>query len=258
MPDEPTVANPDEAKLTDTSEPITPTETPSIENKKTAKSHKIFIYIILIAVLIIFLGILAYINLFTGKSQEKEPTATSSATKTEKVEIEDVAPANKNQEAKTPVVTYCTDGSIFENKQQGYKVCLIKGWYTSEFDPTSKSVGFDSNPIPEASEYGGLVVVNVSSKTVEEVVTEVNNNLENETSSSLTVNGTSGTQVSGNIPADSFYYAGEKEIESIFSKFNRTYEVTMITPLDKLAANQAIYNDFLAGWRFLETAESPP
>ncbi|OGY21064.1 MAG: hypothetical protein A2126_04430 [Candidatus Woykebacteria bacterium GWB1_45_5] len=254
MPEEPVVEN-----SINTPKPPPPTENTPSEQNKIVKSRKVIIYVVLIAVLIILLGILAYINLFAGKSQEKEQSATSSATKTDKVEIEEVGPARKTEETNAPkVASYCTDGLVYENKKQGYKVCLIKGWYTSEFTPPATSVGFDSNPIPEASEYGGLIVVNVSNKTTGEVTADVNNNLDGETSSNTTVDGVAGTQVSGNIPADNVYYPDYKEIVTIVSKFNRTYEVTMITSPDKLAANQAIYNDFLAGWRFLGMAESPP
>jgi hypothetical protein len=236
-----------------------PTEVPT-EQPKTAKSKKIIIYVGLIVVLLLLLGILAYINLFTEKSQEKEPEATSSATKVEKQEeIEEVGAANETQDTKvTKVAAYCTDGSIFENTKQGYKVCLIKGWYTSEFDPSSKSVGFDSNPIPEASEYGGLIVVNTSNQTASEISAQTADSLDGETSTNVTIDGVSGTQISGTIPADNVYYPDYKEVVTIVSKFNRTYEVTMITSPDKFAANQATYNDFLAGWHFLGMAESPP
>jgi len=229
------------------------------DKTKIHKESKIIIYAVLIAILVVFLGILAYVNLVSGRHQEKEKAATTSASKSGKVDIEEVAPANKAEEKEQPkVISYCENGLVYENKNQGYKVCLIKGWYKSEFTPDSSSVGFDSNPIPEASEYGGLIVVNVSNKTSGEVMTEVSNNLDGETSSNVTVDGVAGTKVIGSLPADNVYYPGYKEVVTIFGKFNRTYEVTMITDPARLATNEPVYNDFLTGWRFLTSAASPP
>ena len=250
MPEEASVNNPsDSTKYTK--------EDNSIDKTKSPKTSKIVIYALLIVILVVFLGILAYINLFAGKNKEKETQATPSASKAVKQEEVEETKETKDTEVTKPEA-YCTDGTVYENTKQGYKVCLIKGWYTSEFDPLAKGVGFDPNPIPEASEYGGIIVVNVSDKAAAQVTITVNENLEGETSSAVTVNGVAGTQISGNIPADNFYYPGYKEVVSIFSKFSRTYEVTMISAPDKLTANQGLYNDFLAGWRFLGMAGSPP
>ena len=223
-------------------------EVASTNQPKIVKPSKIVIYVILIAILVILLGVLAYINLFAGKSAKKETPSQPATTKS----------AEQKKTKPTAEASYCLAGQIYENKKQGYKVCIIKAWYSKEFNSSGTSVGFDSSPIPEASEYGGLIMVNVSNKTTSEATNTINSSLNGVASRAVTVDGAAGTQISGNIPADSFYYAGDKEIVSIFTKFKRTYEVLMITAPDKLVTNQGLYNDFLASWRFITGTPNPP
>jgi len=221
------------------------------DKNKTGKPRNIAIFGIFALVLIILIGAFSYATFVAGKNKKQ---STPSSAKTGSTE----AAKTKTSSGDKTAATYCTSGQVYENKKQGYKVCLIKGWQTREFDNSAASVGFDPNPIPEASEYGGIIVVNVTNKTTSDVSNTINNDLEGETSSSVNVDGIVGTQISGSIPADSFYYAGYKEVASIFSKFKRTYEVTTISAPDKLTTNQGLYNDFLASWRFLSGTPNPP
>jgi len=224
------------------------------EKSKATKKTKLIIISVIALVLIAILGALAYFLFFADKKENKEESAAKKATESAKQ-----SSSSKDSKKTSPVdLTYCTNGKLYENKKQGYKVCLIKGWYTQEFSVSAATVGFDPNPIPEASEYGGVIVVDVSAKSVPDTLTETGNNIENEVVSNITVDGVSGKQLIGDIPADNFYYANYKEIASIFSKFNRTYRVTTISQPEKLTTSKQIHTDFLASWRFIAGTPNPP
>lgn len=217
----------------------------SSDKNKTNKPRNIIFFGVLLLVLIILLGAFSYTTFLAGKNK-KQPSPQISTK------------PSSTEGAKTKPSSYCPSGQVYKNKKQGYQVCLIKGWYTRQFNLSAASVGFDPNPIPEASEYGGLIVVSVSNKTSAEVLTNATGGLENKKSSSVTVDGATVTQIMGNIPADNVYYPNFKEAVSIFTKPPRTYEVTMLSPSEKLAANKKIYDDFLAGWEFLPDTPNPP
>ena len=220
----------------------------SSEKNKTNKPRNIIFFGVLLLVLIILLAAFSYTTFLAGKNK-KQPSPQISTT------------PGSTEGAKTKPSSsssYCSGGQVYENKKQGYKVCLVKGWYTREFDHSAASVGFDQNPIPEASEYGGLIVVSVSNKTSLEVLTNATGGLENKKSSSVMLDGATGTQITGDIPADNVYYPSYKEVVSIFAKPPRTYEVTMLSQPEKLVDNQKIYDDFLSSWSFLPDTPNPP
>ncbi|MEX0587328.1 MAG: Gmad2 immunoglobulin-like domain-containing protein [Patescibacteria group bacterium] len=151
----------------------------------------------------------------------------------------------------------CED-QTYTNTHQGYEVCYPDGWYTQAFGYSQLSVGFDAAAIPEASEYGGVFVVNVSRESAATVIADQLSNLDSPTTTTVTVDSVSGIRIEGVIPADSFFFAGYREAVIMMEKFGRTYTVRMLSSPDGYATNLPLYNAFVESWKFLEGTAAAP
>ena len=176
-------------------------------------------------------------------SSEEEPGACEESDKAEEEEVVEEI--------------YTCEGQIYTNTNQGYKVCYSTGWYTQVFESPKKIVGFDPNPIPEASEYGGVFMISISSKSVADLKTQYSADIVSPTTVTDTVDGVSGVRLSGTISSDSAFFPNYHEVFTMVKKFNRTYVIQLLSSPSSYAANLTLYNEFVNSFRFLNSAASP-
>jgi hypothetical protein len=141
---------------------------------------------------------------------------------------------------------------------QGYKVCYSNGWHTQEFGSDKKSVGFDPNPIPEASEYGGVFMISIWDSNLADLSIQFSADLSSPSSTTATVDGVSGVKLSGTIPSNSAFFANYHEVYTMVKKFSRAYVIQLMSPPGSYAADLALYNKFVNSFRFLGSASSSP
>lgn len=154
--------------------------------------------------------------------------------------------------------TYCPDGEIYENSRQGYKVCNERGWSRREFGYSQPLVGFDPQPIPTASEYGGMITVSAQREKNAELLADYLSNLTDPTTVAATVGGVLGIKVTGRVPAKSEFFANYFQIYTVFEKFGRTYVITLLSNPTNYENNVLLYENFVAGFKFLAEVPSVP
>lgn len=151
----------------------------------------------------------------------------------------------------------CDLGQDYTNEKQGYRVCFDEAWQTKETKISGLTVGFSAQTIDNA--FPGTIVTNISDKSVEIALDERINQSSKFDFNAFTVATVKGSRVNftrlRDDPLSANYPAG---IETYFSRFGRTYVVTLITSGEDLAENTIIYDEFLASWEFLSKVEDPP
>lgn len=149
-------------------------------------------------------------------------------------------------------------GQLYTNTRQGYTVCYSAGWYNREFGYSQLSVGFDSFPIPEAGEYGGVFTVAVFREDSAGLIAQHLQSLSDPTTSTVMMDTVSGVRVEGTLPADDVFFPNYRQAIIVFEKFGRTYLVTLLSSPDGYAANLPLYEDFVASWKFIEGTAAAP
>ncbi len=149
-------------------------------------------------------------------------------------------------------------GQVYTNTRQGYTVCYPSGWYNREFGYSQLDVGFDSFPIPEAGEYGGVFTVSVSRQASTALIAQYLQSLKNPTTSTVTMDTSSGVRVEGTLPSDDVFFPNYRQAVIVFEKFGRTYTVTMLSSPDGYAVNLPLYEAFVASWKFVEGTAAAP
>jgi len=152
--------------------------------------------------------------------------------------------------------TYCPLGQIYENSRQGYKVCYPAGWHTQEFVYSQLSAGFDPAPIPEASEYGGMIHAAVRREGSASLIAQYLLNLETPATSAVMLDGVSGIKLLGTIPAGNVFFPGYFQAYTVFEGHGRTYVVQLLSSPDGYEQNLLTYEEFIDSFRFLD--EVPP
>lgn len=150
------------------------------------------------------------------------------------------------------------EGQIYTNTRQGYKVCYPKGWYTRDFGYSQLSVGFDAFPIPEASEYAGVFSIAVSRRNSATVIAEYLSNLNEQATTTITIDSVSGIRVEGTLPVDDVFFPKYHQAAIVLEKFGRTYTIGMLSSPDGYVANLPLYNSFVASLKFLDGTSAAP
>lgn len=153
---------------------------------------------------------------------------------------------------KPQIQVYCEGGQIYENTRQGYKVCYPSGWYSQEFGYSQLMAGFDSSPIPQASEYAGMITVRVSRDASAALLAQYLAELENSTTAAISVDDVLGIKVMGTVPASSEFFPGYVQVYSVFEKFGRTYTAGFSSHPDSYEQNILLYEDFMEDFTFLD------
>lgn len=149
-------------------------------------------------------------------------------------------------------------GETYTNQRQGYKACYLVGWYTQEFGYSQLSVGFDPFPIPEASEYPGMLSVSVSHKNSPTLLAEYLGDFEEPATAAVTVGGVTGIKVSGTLSSDHAFFPDYFRIVTVLENLSRRYTIQLLSSPDDYETNVTKYEEFMEGLRFLKSAPTVP
>jgi hypothetical protein len=134
-----------------------------------------------------------------------------------------------------------------ESSSYGYKIGVPKNWYYRFFSST-KMIGLDPDPIPEASEYAGVITFSVDDREFDEMVSQTEDYLDNETKSEITVNGNLWTEIEGEISMDDFFNPGEAILYAMIEIEGTSYRLTLLSPDN--SEYRAIYSQVLSSISF--------
>lgn len=149
-------------------------------------------------------------------------------------------------------------GQVYTNTRQGYTVCYPSDWYHREFGYSQLQVGFDSFPIPEASEYGGVFTISVSHQASTTLIAQHLQSLKNSTTSTFAMDTSSGVRVEGALSSENVFFPNYRQAVIVFEKFGRTYTVAMLSSPDGYTVNLPLYETFVASWKFIEGTVAAP
>lgn len=170
--------------------------------------------------------------------------------------IEDLVMKTADSGEEDGAEDYCEDGQIYENSRQGYRVCYPASWKMREFGYSQLAAGFDPFPIPEASEYGGLIHVSVRRESSASLLADYLAELEDPATTAVSVDGSSGIRLTGTLPGDHVFFPSYIQAYTVFESHGRVYVISLLSSPDSYEENVLIYEEFAASFRFLD--DIPP
>jgi hypothetical protein len=209
--------------------------------------NKGLMYFLLTLVLILLgiVGYSAYLTLTQSERENSDNQEKQEETDDEENEQEEGGETEQEPEEEEEVKeAELPEGwSEQESSSYGYKIGVPKNWYYRFFSST-KMIGLDPDPIPEASEYAGVITFSIDDREFEEMITETEEYLDNETKSEITVNGNIWTEIEGEISMDDFFNPGESILYAMTSIEGTSYRLTLLSPDN--SEYRAIYTQLLS------------
>lgn len=141
-------------------------------------------------------------------------------------------------------------GNLYQNKEQGYEVCLPGGWSYREFGEAKETVGFDERPIPVATEYMGRFLIQVTDKNFSEVKNQLASSLVGLKEGEITIDGVKGEKLEGTIFSAASFFAGQSETAVLFEKNKRTYSIVFMNTADGYIAQMPVFLSFVDSFTF--------
>lgn len=183
------------------------------------KDKKVLVGIIILLLLITGYFIYMLITDSRRTTEEEKNDTTTEETQEEKKEETEEKNTEESQ-SKLP------EGWVEQSSNTyGYTIGVPDKWYYRFFGQT-KMIGMDPNPIPEASEYAGVITFSRDDRSYEVLTTELRNGLENVTENKVVVNETEWTEISGNLSNDDLMHPGKNYLHSVVSVDGNSYVLT--------------------------------
>jgi len=221
------------------------------------KTNKIAIYLLsilagLILLTVIYLG---YKVVTTSNDEPSEKISEQNDSKNDdddstSTETEDETPQEETNtpEEKTETRTIPEGWIDQESEDYEYKIAVPNGWYYRFFSGT-QSIGLDPNPIPEASEYPGVICFSALTESITEIRTTYTSDIQNINETSTTVNDKTWTQITGNTSTEDIFFPNYKVLHSLYESSGKTYKLTLM-------AEEETYNQTLETYqKVLESVE---
>lgn len=193
--------------------------------------------------LIILVAVVTVLFLNFSKKKGQNKVATTSSQKT----------ATTSTSKKTE---NCNKGQIFTASKHGYQVCYSLGWQAKETDVSQLTVGFSSKTIDTS--FPGTITVAISDSSVELALENRINTTSKFAYGTASVASEKATQIEFTRLKSDALSNYPLSIETYFSKFGRTYTVGLNSTDSSYAEDKALYDEFLASWKFLKETKDPP
>lgn len=150
----------------------------------------------------------------------------------------------------------CADGEDFVNVKQGYEVCLPKDWVQKELKASGLKIGIDPKKVDE--KFPGTITISISDQSESLVVQEISNNTSKFEFGPFYVNKVKGTQVTYTRLKSDSLSEFPKGIDTVVTKFERTYTVSLNSSEVDFESNKVIYETFLKDFKFIKNTTKPP
>lgn len=174
---------------------------------------------------------------------------------------------NKTTPSKTEVKKSTTSAKIASNKcggnqflsntKQGYEICFPQGWVQKELKASGLIIGLDPKQVDEKSK--GTISVSVKDQSEAQVVQDISNNTSKFEFGPVNVDGVKGTQVTyTRLKSDDLATTYPRGIDTVISKFERRYKISLISNDADFETNKTIYETFLTDFKFIKNTSNPP
>jgi hypothetical protein len=184
----------------------------------------IYFLSVLAFIALLVVGYFLYLVLTNSKTEPAEEDKQEETVDNETEEEPEDTEEEQQEETNLP------EGWIEqESSGYGYKIGVPENWYYRFFSST-KMIGIDPDPIPEASEYAGVITFAADDRTFEQMLSQTKDYLEDEEETSITVNEVEWTQVEGKISMDDFFNPGEAILYAMTQKDGTAYRLTLLAP----------------------------
>jgi len=199
---------------------------------------------LLTALAIILLLIVGYF-VYMLMTDSKKDSSLDEVQDTQQTEDDDSENTSTEDETEVEEKSRIPEGWLEqESAVFGYKIGVPDKWYYRFFSQT-QMIGMDPHPIPEASEYAGMISFVVIDRPYDQVISETKTGLENVSETEQIVNSLSWTRIEGVIPEEDVFYPGQMMTHAIVFHNSKSYKLTYMSSKESYNDNLQTFNDVL-------------
>ncbi len=195
---------------------------------------------VIAVILLLIVGYFAYMLITDNKkaveSDDRQNTEETQQDNDKNVENDET---NGEEESKIP------EGWLEQTSTSfGYSIGVPDKWYYRFFGQT-RMIGMDPNPIPEASEYAGMIVFTVDERPYDQMVNELKTGLESVSETENFVDSLTWLRIEGIISEEDIFHPGQMVIHAVISHEGNSYRLTYSSSKESYNENLETFNDVL-------------